>query len=133
MNKKFLISTAVVFVTMMALGAFFHGYLLHADYLALPGLFRPEAESKELFPFMLGAHLIMSGALVWIYRRGKEKKPYLGQGLRFGLGIALVGLVPLYLIHYAVQPLPALLVAKGAVMDTLTMLAAGGVVARLEK
>ena len=46
----------------------------------------------------------MSGALVWIYCRGKEPRPFVGQGLRFGLGIALVGVIPLHLIHYAIQP-----------------------------
>ena len=133
MNRKFWISTVVVFVTLMALGSFFHGFLLEADYLGLPNLFRSEAECKQYFAFRLGSQLIMSGALVWIYRRGKESKPFLGQGLRFGLGIALVGVVPLHLIHYAIQPLPGLFVAKGISFDTLTMLATGVVLARLER
>lgn len=33
---------------------------------------------------MLLAHVIMAGAFVWIYARGTENKPLLGQGLRCG-------------------------------------------------
>ena len=132
-TNKFWISTAAVFVTLMALGAFFHGFLLNADYLGLPNLFRPETECKEFFGYMLGSHLLMSAALVWIYRRGKESKPFLGQGLRFGLGIALAGVVPLHLIHYAIQPLPGLFVGKMIGLDTVMMLAAGVVIARVER
>lgn len=28
------------------------------------------------------AHVIMSGAFAWIYARGNEAKPWLGQGIR---------------------------------------------------
>lgn len=133
MNKKFFISTAVLFVVTMALGFFVHGFLLHADYAQLPNLFRTEEDSKQYFAFMLAAHVIMSGALVWIYRRGKEDKPFLSQGLRFGLAVALLCTIPLYLIYYAVQPMPGIFVAKQITFETASMLGVGVVVAWLEK
>jgi len=60
-----------------------------------------------------------------------EAKPWLGQGLRFGLAIALLGVVPMYLIYYVVQPMPALLVAKQIVFDTLVVLILGALAALL--
>jgi len=38
---------------------------------------------------MILAHVILAGAFVWIYSRGVEAKPWLAQGFRFGLAIAL--------------------------------------------
>jgi hypothetical protein len=79
--------------------------------------------------WMLIAHVIMAGAFVWIYSRGKESKPWLGQGLRFGLAVALLAVVPIYLIYYVVQPQPGMLVAKQIVFDTILTLVVGAVAA----
>jgi hypothetical protein len=73
---------------------------------------RTEADSQKYFHWMLLAHGLFALAFVWIYQRGREAKPWLGQGLRFGLAVAILAGVPGYLIYYVVQPLPALLVAK---------------------
>ncbi len=39
--------------------------------------------SRLCFPLMILAHVILSGAFVWIYARGAEAKPWLLQGVRF--------------------------------------------------
>jgi hypothetical protein len=125
MTKRFLVSWIVVFVAWM-LGSFIvHGTLLHDDYARLPNLFRPEAEAQRHFPLMLLAHAIMAGAFVWIYSRGIENRPWLQQGLRFGLGVALLTAVPMYLIYYVVQPLPGTLVVKQIILDTILILLLG--------
>ena len=73
----------------------------------------------------------MSGAFVWIYSRGAEAKPWLAQGLRFGVAIALLTVVPTYAIYYAVQPMPGMLVIKQIVFDSLLILILGAAVAFL--
>jgi hypothetical protein len=73
----------------------------------------------------------MAGAFVWIYSRGRESKPWLGQGLRFGLAVALLAVVPIYMIYYVVQPEPGMLAVKQIVFDTILMLIVGAVVAFL--
>jgi hypothetical protein len=133
MDKKFFISTVVVFIITMACGFIGHGILLHGEYSQLPGLFRTEEDSKNYFGYMLLAHAIMSGAMVWIYRQGKTGKPFLAQGLRYGFAIALVCSVPLYLIYYAVQPMPETLVVKQVIVDTVQMLLAGVAIAWIEQ
>ena len=118
----------------MVLGFVIHGSLLGADYQTLAGtLFRTEADSKAYFPFMLLAHLIYAAGFVCIYKRGKEAKPFLGQGLRYGLLIALVGAIPMYLIYYAVQPMPGDLVFKQMLFETVGLEIQGVVVAFLNK
>jgi hypothetical protein len=129
MGKKFIIAWIVVFIVWF-LGSFVvHGHLLHDDYMRLTNLFRSEADSQQFFPLMILAHVIMSGALVWIYSRGVEALPWLPQGLRFGVAIALLTVVPTYLIYYVVQPMPGATVVKQIVFDGILMLVLGAVVA----
>ncbi len=112
MNKKLALAWLVVFIAK-----------------SLSNLFRPEAEAQKYFALMLLAHVMLSGAFTWIYARGVEPKPWLGQGIRYGIAIALLTVVPTYLIYYVVQPLPGMLVVKQIVFDGILMLVLGAVVA----
>jgi magnesium-transporting ATPase (P-type) len=129
MDKKFLIGWVVIFIAWMAGSFLVHGVLLYDDYAKLPGLFRPEADAQKYFPFMLLAHLILAAALVWIYARGVSAAAWLGQGFRFGIAIALLTIVPTYLIYYAVQPMPGMHVAKQIVFDSVLILVLSAIVA----
>jgi hypothetical protein len=130
MNKKFLVAWLVVFIVMMLGGLVIHGMLLHDEYMAT-GLMRPEAEQEGFMVWMILAHVTMAGAFTWIYARGVENKPWLGQGLRFGLALALFCTVPIYLIYYCVQPVPEMLVIRQIAYDLIMMLFVGAVVAFL--
>ena len=130
MNKKFLIAWLVMFVLYFAFGFIVHGILLHDAYLAT-GIMRPEEQQQGMMGLMILAHVMLAGAFTWIYARGVENKPWLGQGLRFGLAVAFLAVIPLYLIYYVVQPLPSSLVCKQIVFDTVCTLILGAVVAFL--
>src|SRR6266478_59436 len=129
MNKRFFIAWVVIFVVWMAGSFVVHGALLHDDYAKLSGLFRSEADSQAYFPLMILAHVILSGAFVWIYSRGVEASPWLPQGIRFGVAIALLTIVPLYMIYYVVQPMPGMTVVKQMVFDGILTLILGVIAA----
>lgn len=131
MNKKFFIAWIVLFIAWMAGSFLVHGTLLHDDYAQLPNIMRTEADSQKLFHLMILAHVIMSGAFVWIYSRGIEASPWLGQGLRFGVAVALLSIVPTYIIYYVVEPMPGALVVKQIAFDGILMLILGAVTAFL--
>lgn len=131
MDRKFLISVAVIFVVSMILGLVVHGILLAPHYAQLPAMFRTEQDQAGYFPFMLVAHVFLAAGFVWIYRQGRSDKPYLGQGIRFGFAVAVLSTVSTYLIYYAVQPMPLSLVASQIVLDSVGMVIMGIVVARL--
>src|ERR1700720_4249356 len=122
MNKTFFIAWVVIFVAWMAGSFAVHGTLLHDDYTKLAGLFRSEAEAQPYFPLMILAHVILSGAFVWIYSRGVEALPWLPQGIRFGLAVALLTIVPTYTIYYVVQPMPGMTAVKQMVFDGILIL-----------
>jgi drug/metabolite transporter (DMT)-like permease len=128
-DKRFLITSLSIFVLWIAGSFVVHGSLLYADYAALPNLFRPPADAQRYFPFMLVAHAILASAFVWIYSRGVEDKPWLLQGMRYGAAVALLTIVPTYLIYYAVQPMPGATVARQIVFDGVLVVALGAAVA----
>jgi hypothetical protein len=123
-TKSFFIAWIVAFVVWMGGDFAVHGAWLMPAYLANATLYRPEADQSQYLPWMIGAHVIAAGAVAWIYGRGvAPAMSWIGQGIRFGVVLALV-LVPQYLIYYAVQPLPLDLVLKqcageGAVLVVL--------------
>jgi hypothetical protein len=129
MNKKFFIAWLAVFIVWFCGSFVVHGLLLHDDYARLSNLFRSESEAQQYFPFMVLAHVIMSGAFTWIYARGVEAKPWAAQGVRFGIAVALLNVVPLYMIYYVVQPMPGAVAAKQVVFDGVLVVVLGLVAA----
>jgi hypothetical protein len=129
MNKKFFIAWVVVFIVWMVGSYVVHGVLLQADYAQLPNLFRAQTEAQQYFPLMILAHVIMAGAFVWIYARGVEAKPWLAQGLRFGIAIVLLAVVPTYTIYFVVQPMPGAHVVKQIVFDGILVVILGAITA----
>ena len=129
MNKRFFIAWIVILVVWFAGSFVVHGVLLHDDYSKLTSLFRTEQDSQKFFPLMILAHVLLSGAFVWIYSRGIEAKPWLPQGIRFGVAIALLTVIPTYIMYYVVQPMPGGVVVKQIVFDGILMLILGAVVA----
>lgn len=129
MNKQFFIAWVVIFVVWMAGSYVVHEVMLHDDYMKLSSLFRSKTEAQALFPLMILAHVIMAGAFVWIYARGIEAKSWVPQGLRFGLAVALLTIVPIYMIYYVVQPMPGMTVVKQIVFDGILLLILGVIVA----
>jgi hypothetical protein len=131
MNKKFFVAWVVIFVVWMAGGFVVHGALLHRDYSSLPNLMRSETDAQKYFPLMILAHIFLAGAFAWIYARGVEGKPWLGQGVRFGIAVAFLTVVPTYMIYYVVQPMPGGLVLKQIVFDGILVVLLGIVAAFL--
>ncbi len=129
--KQFIIAWIVIFIAWFAGSFLVHGVLLHDDYAALPTLFRSEPEAQSFFPLMIFAHVLLAGSFVWIYARGAEAKPWYAQGIRFGIAIALLTVVPLYLIYYVVQPMPGATVVKQIVFDGILTLILALIVAFL--
>ena len=132
MSKKCIISAAVMFVMAWALSFVVHQLLLGADYAAAQGM-RPPAEMQKLVTFIIAAHAIFGIAFAWIYVQGKEDKPWLSQGLRFGIAVACLAVIPMYLIYHAVTPVPLMLAIKQIVFDTIRVLLMGVVLAWINR
>ena len=133
-DRKFVISVVVIFVMSMAFGMAVHGMLLKDDYMRLGSLMRSPESAQGLFPLMMLATLCAAIGFVWIYVRGREAaKPWLGQGIRFGIAVVLLATIPMYLIYYVVMPFPSDLVAQQIVFEGITVIIMGIVVAWINR
>jgi len=135
MDTKFWISGVVMSVLAFAFGFLVHGVLLGGDYAPLAGtVYRTPEDAHRYLPYMVVAHLLFGFAVTWIYRQGKTAgASTLGQGVRFGLAVAVLMTIPTYLIYYAVQPTPGALAAKQIVFDSIAIVLMGIAVAYLNR
>ncbi len=126
MNRHFVVSVVVVFVLTVALGFVIHGIVLGDEYAKLtPNLYRTPEDSRRYFPLMLLANLLFAIAFTWIYRHGREDKPWLAQGARFGAAVALMSTIPTYLTYFVVQPTPAHVAMQQIAFGALAMVVVG--------
>jgi hypothetical protein len=131
LSKKFIIAWIVLFVAWFLGDFVVHAVLLHSDYMQLTSLYRTEVDQQKYFPLMILAHVILSGALVWIYACGAEAKPWMAQGVRFGVAVALLTAVPTYIVYFVVQPMPGDVVIKQILYEGVLMVILGTIVAWL--
>lgn len=122
-------SVAALTVLSLIIGFVVNAVLLAPEYAKLTSLFRPEADAQNYFGIMLFAHLCIGAGMTWVYRMGREAKPFVAQGVRFGVAMSVLIVVPMYLIYYAVQPMPGVLVVKQIVFDSIGMVIMGVVAA----
>jgi hypothetical protein len=133
MDKKFWISGFAISILALLLDFIIHGLLLSPDYMAQAQLYRSEADQSGHAMWMIIAHLFYGFGLTWIYQRGVSAAPPMGQGLRFGLAVGLTFAVSNYLIYYAVQPLPGVLVGKQIIFEIIANCILGVALAFLNK
>jgi hypothetical protein len=127
--KKLVLTIIVVFVVANLTGFFIHAIWMRADYMQVANLYRPEGQEKMVFICL--AYLSFAIGSVLVYARGVENKPWLGQGVRFGILMWLVLAVPSFFIAYAVQPIPTILMAKQVVYEGLDKILLGIITAAL--
>jgi len=130
---KLVISAVVMFVMALVLSYIVHGVLLYDDYLQMQSWMRPQADVNRLFYFIVIAQALFGAAFAWIYEQGREDKPWLAQGARFGIAIAVLAIAPFYLIYHVVTPVPLAVAIKQIVYDSIRVLLMGIVVAWINR
>ena len=133
MNWRFTISVIVIFVMLFLLGWLVHGGLLGADYERIRPLLRPPEETRANILYVFAAQLCTAIALVWIYRQGREGRPWLMQGIRYGIAVAFLATIPINLIQYAAMPLPLDFMLKRMCYDVTSVILLSVVVAWINR
>ena len=129
MNWRFTISVIVIFMMLFLLGWLVHGGLLGADYERIRPLLRSPDETRGRILYVFAAQLCTAFALVWIYRQGRDDRPWLGQGVRYGIVVALLATMPVNLIQYAAMPIPLDFMLKRMCYDVAAVILLSVVVA----
>ena len=127
--KKLVLTIIVVFVVANITGFLIHAMLLAPDYMAVKEHYRPEGQEKMIWICL--AYLAFAIGSVIVYAKGVEAKPWLGQGIRFGILMWLVLTVPSFFIAYAVQPVPTMLMVKQVLFEGIDKIVLGVITAAL--
>lgn len=128
-KSRVLLAIVVIFVLSCVFGKVIHGMLLQADYASVASLYRSQADTH--FVLIFAGYLAFAIGSVWMYAHGVEDKPWVGQGVRFGVAVWLVVAVPSFLIAYAVQPLPESLLWKQLAFEFVNKIVLGIVTAAI--
>jgi hypothetical protein len=131
--KKFTLSAIVMFLMAFALSWFVHGVLLHGDYMQMLSWMRKPEDTHSLMPWMLLAHAVFGVAFAWVYLQGREEKPWLAQGTRYGIAIVCLAIVPTYLIYHVITPVPLFVAFKQIIFDTVRLVLMGIVLAWINR
>jgi hypothetical protein len=127
--RKLVLTIIVVFVVANLTGFFIHAVLLRPDYMAIKEHYRPEGQ--EMMLWICLAYLSFAVGSVIAYAKGVENKPWLGQGIRFGILVWLILAVPSFFIAYAVQPVPMSLMVKQVLFESVDKILLGIITAAL--
>jgi hypothetical protein len=104
--KKTVIAVVAGFVLQMGGSYLLHSVILMSSYTATNELWRTEEAMGHRMWVMLIAQFLFTLGAVLIYQRGVERKSPVGQGIRYGILLALVSVVPASLIEYVTVPIP---------------------------
>ncbi|MFZ0820223.1 MAG: hypothetical protein WAM91_09145 [Candidatus Acidiferrales bacterium] len=129
--KQKIIAIVAGFILQMAGLFLIHSVWLKQDYVNTAALWRPQEAAMSRVWAMLLAVLIYVVGAVWIYAKGVEPKPWIGQGIRFGILLAMAVVVYGSLSGWVILPLPHMLVVKWIIAESLLSVVFGLVVAAI--
>ena len=129
--KKAIVAMFAGFCVQLAGLLLIHSVWLKQDYINTAATWRPlPAQQPRIWAMLLGI-LIYVVAAVLIYLRGMQSKPWVGQGIRFGILLAMAVVVYGSLSGWVILPIPHTLVVKWIIGESLLSVVFGLVVAAI--
>lgn len=127
---RMLTAVGAAFIVSQILAVLIHGFVLAADYAPYEGtLLRSEVASQMLL--LPVAHLSFIATLVWVATRVRLDGTPVARGMALGLVGWAMGQVPLWLLWYAEQPWPGMLVIKQLGLELASSIVVGLTIAAI--
>jgi hypothetical protein len=127
-TKKLIGAMVAAFVILFVAGFLVHSVLLGTAYREMRAAgfsFRPEDAMRHKLWGIWVSDALYSILFVWVYAKGKEEKPWVSQGIRYGILMTLFTVVPSTLNDYVVYNLPYTLVLCWMVAGLTTLILMG--------
>ena len=105
-TKKLIAAIVVGYLFMTGADYLIHGVWLSALYQQSPESWRPQDQFQNKMWIMPLGDLLFVAMFAYLYTRGVENKPWLGQGIRYGVLMALLVTIPLTLSQYVIYRVP---------------------------
>lgn len=129
--KKFLLATIFSFVVMFLLSFLWYGVLMMHFYQNTPGAIGDMDiinRDQPMILFLVLGYVILAALMAYAYPKGVESEKKIMEGLKFGVWVGLLWILPGSFIQYAVTEVLSL---KVVAVDTLWHIVeqgAGGIV-----
>jgi hypothetical protein len=127
--KKLVLAIVAAYVVLMLTNYLVHQVWLMSDYAAIPASHRSLAGIMHRFWAMAAGQFFFAALFAYVYTRGAEKKPWLAQGIRYGILIAFLTVIPTALGEYVVYIVPYQLAIKWMVAGGIQLIILGLIVA----
>jgi hypothetical protein len=127
--KKLLLAIVAAYVVLMFTNYLVHGLWLLSDYAAMPASHRSPQGIMHRFWAMAIGQFFFAALFAYIYARGRERKPWLAQGIRYGIIMTLMTVIPYSLSEYVVYIVPYQLAIKWMIAGGIQLIILGLVVA----
>ena len=127
--KKTVLAIVVGYILLIVLGFLVNSVWLMPVYREHESVWRPAAVMMRKRWVMLVGQLIFTIMFAWVYTRGVENKPWVGQGIRYGILMTLLAVVPSACAQYAIYSIPYTLALKWMVGGGVQLVVLGLVVA----
>lgn len=128
MNYGRLVAAAVVATIVDAIYGFLvYGMAFHELFAAFPAVYRPPSDTTYM-PILFGGIFLAMLAATYIFAKGVEKGGGVGEGIRFGVVIALVEVGYASMVGFAMTNIGRRLGASMAVANFVEWVIAGSVI-----
>jgi hypothetical protein len=127
--KKLVLAIVAAYIVLMLTNYLVHGVWLMSDYAAIPASHRSPEGIMHRFWAMAVGQFFFAAFFTYIYTRGAEKKPWIVQGIRYGILIAFLTVIPTALTEYVVYIVPYQLAIKWMVAGGMQIVILGLIVA----
>ena len=132
-TKKLIIAIFVSYVVLMATNYLVHSVWLMPDYDAIPLSHRSAEQIMHRFWAMALGQFFFAAMFAYIYARGRENKPWVPQGIRYGIVMTFMTVIPYSLSEYVVYLVPHVLAVKWMVAGGIQLVILGLIVAAIYK
>ncbi len=129
--KKFLAAVVVGYIILMGLGYLIHKIWLMPVYQQYATMWRLEEVMRHKMWINWVGQLLFTVVFAWVYTRGVEDKPWVAQGVRYGMAMTLLVVIPAVCTEYVVYPIPYTLALKWMLAGAVQLLVLGVIVAGL--
>ena len=123
--KKLGLAMVICYVVLIGTNWLIHSVWLMSDYSAIPNTWRPMADMMHKMWVMFIGQAFLAAMFCYIYARGAEAKPWLGQGIRYGILITMFVVIPSVLGQYTVYNVPHILAVKWIIAGCIQMIILG--------
>ena len=127
--KKLALAVLVGYLVLFGLGYVIHTIWLGPTYASLPDTWRLMDQMQRKMWIMWVGNLLFAVMFAYVYTRGMENKPWMGQGIRYGILMTLLVAIPTTLSEYVVYRIPYTLAIKWIAAGALQCIVLGVIVA----